>query len=68
MDVWFDLLLFFVLTALLQWLVLDVIMRHCRLEEGNANPWLRLEKEPSGEKTGFNLQQWLSVLRDQTLE
>jgi hypothetical protein len=68
MDVWFDLLLFFVLTTLLQWLVLDVIMSHCRLEDGDENRLLRSQSEPLGEKVGFNLQHWLSVLCGQTLE
>lgn len=68
MDVWLDLLLFFVLTTLLQWLVLDVIMNHCRVEEGDKDPLLFLQREPPAEKIGFNWQRWLSVLRGQTLE
>lgn len=68
MDVWLDLLLFFVLATLLQWLVLDAIMRHCRLDERNKNSRLRLKNDPPGDKRGFDLRRWLAFLRGQAFE
>ncbi|MEJ2706775.1 MAG: hypothetical protein P8074_04080 [Anaerolineales bacterium] len=68
MNVWLDLLLFFVLTTLLQWLVLYVIMRHCRLEDWDGNSRLRLKNNPPDEKSGFDLRRWLAFLRGQAFE
>jgi hypothetical protein len=68
MDAWLDLLLFFVLTTLLQWLVLHVIMRRCGPDEWDTKSRLRLKNNPPGDKSGFDLRRWLAFLRGQAFE